>query len=123
MSESDQDRPERDGYERNETGDERGGCHGERAGGREGAPGGSAAAPAQHLALLADGVVELRKRGGIAARRTAPEGPRDGGPDGGPPAGEAAARDAHYAAGGGGSDPCLVAMARRAADRAGRPRA
>ncbi|MFD3807026.1 hypothetical protein ACFWSF_39150 [Streptomyces sp. NPDC058611] len=117
MSESDQDRPERDGCERGANEDERDGCPGERTGGREGAAGGVPAAPPEHLALLADGVVELRKRGGITARRTGPEGPRDGGPA----AGEAAARDGHYAAGGGGSDPCLEAMVRRAADRAGRP--
>ncbi|MCY0952002.1 hypothetical protein [Streptomyces sp. H27-S2] len=92
-SESGQDRPERDG-------------------GEGGAPGASP----EHLALLADGVVELRKRGGTAARRTPPE-------DGRAPAGEADARDAHYAAGNEVPDPRLEAMARRAADRAGRPRA
>ncbi|MFD3330920.1 hypothetical protein [Streptomyces sp. NPDC058701] len=118
MSESDQDRPERDRYERGENEDDRGGCPRERPGGPEGTADGVPSAPPEHLAHLAHGVVELRKRGGIAARLTGPEGPRDGGPT----AGEAAARDAHYAAGGG-SDPCLEAMARRAADRAGRPRA
>ncbi len=123
MSESDQDRPERDWYERDryERGEneDRGGWPRERPGGPEGTADGVPAAPPEHLAHLAHGVVELRKRGGIAARLTGPEGPRDGGPT----AGEAAARDAHYAAGGGGCDPCLEAMARRAADRAGRPRA
>ncbi|MFD3544247.1 hypothetical protein ACFWUW_01250 [Streptomyces sp. NPDC058655] len=99
MSESVQDRPE-------------------QAGSAAAAAPGTPSAPPL-LPLLADGVVELRKRGGPGARRA---GRAARAQDSAPV--EAAAGDGDgHAAGPTASDPCLEAMARRAAERAGRPRA